>query len=155
MVMFVLEGTGCDSFHDPLERIAMTIQRPNPNMRAARDLTTKIRNRETSFVIQIPLWRQEFDIRIDANSQFRIRFVRIPRIIRDLHNENPPRLTDLRRRNTCAVGSPFGLDQIINEPLHFGGGQLSRCYLPATRAQDWMADLSDFKHHRPSKTRSE
>ena len=122
MVMFMLEGTSCDSFHDPFEGIAMAIQRPNPNMRAARHLTTQIWNRETSFEIQIPLWRQEFNLRIDANGQLSIRFVRISRIIRDLHNENPPRLTDLRRRNTCAVGSPFGLDQIINEPLHFGGG---------------------------------
>jgi hypothetical protein len=77
VIEFVLEGAGRNAFDDPLEGFARTIPRRDADVGATRYLAAQIGNGEAPFVIQVALFSQELNLRIDADGERRFGLVRI------------------------------------------------------------------------------
>ena len=119
MVEFMLKSTGRETFDFKINGLSITVHRLHPNMHTSVDHPAEIgTDKHPSFKLSKGI-TQVGNGWIDKYRERKVRLVWVARIVFDLNGGDRHGITHLRRRESGAIRIGHGLDQVIDESLHF------------------------------------
>src|SRR5690606_25611858 len=135
---------GLEAPHDLVDRVAMAVPRLAPDGDVTLHAATQVRDGQAALEVGKLLVVDRRELGVDEDRQRDLRLVRVSRIVANLDGTDLHRLVDLDRRQAGAVGVAHRLDEVVDELLHGGGGELLTRELACGLSQNRVTDLGDL-----------
>ena len=136
---------------------AVAIEVADADVDMAIELATQVGDREAALVEGHHLVAERLDHRVDEHGQRDRRLVRVARVVIDLGDRDPHRLTDLVGGKPGAARLAHRLDHVVDQALRLRSRELPGAELAGGFPEHRMADLEDGtdRHPRRPCSRSE
>ena len=140
----MLEGAGGEAPLDLVVGRAVPVEPPHPHVDVAVDRAPQVGHGQAALVDLDQLVVDGLDDRVDHDGQRDAGLVGVAGVVVDLDDGDAPAVRDLVGGQPGAVGVPHGVDEVVDQGLDLGRGQLVGRHLDRGLAQGRVADGDDL-----------